>query len=570
MKEYLAVLKIVLKNNFRSGKNKYLYTGEAADKKQKAARIANTVGVTLGIAATYGILFVIIHVLAMLAAIEGLSVPFLSTLFTGVQLFIIFFGMTAVLSNTFFSRDNDFLASLPVKPTVVFAVKMTVIYINEFLVCTLFLVPMIAAFISGSVVGGATLPVHFYVMLPLVFLTVPVIPLMLVSILSFPMIKIIAYFKNRSAVTLVASILLFCALIALYMAFIPNMEKFFSFEGQSSLMTPQIRSLINGVGKSIFYNKALAAALLGEKFWINMLIFIATVAVSTGVTTGIASLLYRKAAGKSGEETRKKVNVEINSEGLTGRKKALFIREFRTLFRNQSFAFNSVMGSVMTPIIILIMNFTGMQTAFGSASHENPVMASFANTGFVLFYCLLLLCGTNYSATLAFSREGNTFYMLRYLPVDFKELVSAKVKLANVVSALGIVLTAIIVLAFLKLHFLNALPLILAVLLYSYAFNSLGIYRDLKRPNVNWINPYEVIKKNFYPAVIMFYAMGIGMLFMLASQLIAKYANALNIPLALAMFWLLVFAVGAAILVVVKVLMKKRGRGFFDRISFSD
>lgn len=567
MKDYFLVLKVLLKNNFRAGKNKYVdYGDEKAKRKRKAAKTANVVMFSLGIAVILAAVYVIVHVMAMMTAMEGLGTYFLSSMLTAGQIIIVVFGMSSVLSNLFFSKDNEFLASLPVKPATVFAVKMTVIYINEFLMSAVLLLSIIAAFISGSVIGGVSLPIYFYFLIPVIFILEPIVPLAIVSILSFPLIKVVGFFKNRSAATLVFSVLSFVLFMVLYMALVPNLEKFFTIEGQSTLLTPQIRSLIYGTGRYVFYNKAFAFALTGNKFWINMLIVLATVAGATGLTVGLAALLYGKAAGKSGEETRKSAAVTVGRD-VESRGKALFKREWKTLIRNQSFAFNSIMGSVITPVIIVIMHYIGI-----SGVTEGAAMSSFAQnfseTGFVLFYCIMLMCGINYTASLAFSREGNTFYVLRYLPVQLNEIIRAKINLACAVSFVGLALTAIVSLIFLKMEFLNWLPLVAAVAVYQYGFNVWCVYRDLKKPNVNWTTPYEVIKKNFYPMVPMFLGMFIGIVCLFATQIIAKYENAVSLKITVPVFWTVVIAGGAVIITVASVLMKKRSREYFDRIAF--
>ncbi len=573
LKTYSLVLKTVLKNSFRASKNKYIdYGDEKTKKKQKATKAINAVMIALGFVVMFAVIYIVVHVLAMMVAIENMSSYFLSMLLTTGQLMILFFGLSAVLSNTFFSKDNEFLASLPVKPEIIFAVKMTVIYINEFIVSTLFLLPMLAAFISGSIIGGVSIPIHFYFLIPLILIVEPVVPLVLISIISFPLIKVVSYFKNRSAITLIVSLLAFVLLMALYMAFVPNIEKFFSMDGQISLLTPQLKNTIYGMGKVVFYNRFFADALLGNRFWINMLILIATVAVATGLCVGLAAALYGKAAGKSGEETRKSVAVKIGTD-IQGRRKTLFMREWRMLIRNQSFAFNSIMGSIITPVIILIMNFVGIG-AESIATQDGTAMSafasSFANGGFVLFYSVLLMCGTNYTASLAFSREGNTFYVLRYLPVSLKEIINAKVMLANAVSLLGLVLTALVSLIFTKLGFLNVFPMVIAIGLLQYGFNMLCVYRDLKKPNVNWTSAYEVIKKNLYPMIPMFGAMGLGIVFMFAAQLIAKYENAVSLKITVPIYWVLLCVIAVVLIAVVKLKMKKHAEEYFDRIAFDN
>lgn len=566
MSDYLLLLKTILNNNFRNSKNMY-FGNKSKLSKNIYVKIINIVGIILGIAAMLVWICFLVYTMSVLCAIEKISIEFLSMIFTGAQLMTIFFGIQSVLSNTFFSKDNEFLAQLPVKPKLIFAVKMSVIYINELILSTMLLLPMIISFILGSLLGGLIIPVYFYFFIPLILILAPVIPLMFVTILSFPLIKIVSYFKNRSAVTLITSILLFVLLMASYMLVIPNIDKFFSVEGQASIITPQLRKTIIGTGNSLFFNKSAADAMLGQKIAVNLLIYLVTVTASIGIALFLSSLLYAKAVSKIGEEARIKSDKKIEIENVSKRK-MLFMREFKTLFRDQSFAFNSVLGSILSPLIIALMYFVGFNktgTANTAGQVINTFSQDFSTTGLILFYSLMMMCGMNYSATVAFTREGNTFYILRYLPVKITEIIDAKVNLAHAISAVGLVFTAIVSAFIVKIKIYNLLPLILSVGLFQYAFNYLGVYRDLKKPNITWTNAYEALKKNVYPMIPMFIAMGIGTVFMIMAQFVPFIK--LSEQIIVFLYWLIVLLVAVGMIIAVKISIKKNAESYFNRIN---
>ncbi len=566
MKEYLLILSLLLKQNFRGMRGKYLENKDNEPKKNKIAlKLLNAFGLVFGFGVIIGMLYVLIHVMTLLCAIENLSLDFLSTIISGGQIMIIFFGIQSILSNLFFARDNEFLAQLPVKPQVIFAVKMTVIYLNELLITTLFMLPIIAGFISGSLVGGVYIPFYFYLLLPIIFLSAPIIPLVIVAVLSFPLIKVVSYFKKRTAVTLIASISAFVLFFAGYMLLVPNIDKFFTIEGQATILTQQMQNTISGVGRFVFYNHSLASVALGVKPWLNLLIFVVTLVGSVALILWLSSLLFAKAASKSGESAVEKGNTTIKTTPISY-KKTLFMREFKTLFRDQNFAFNSIMGSIMTPLIIAVMTFLGVTNqSFTGAGNASEFVSQFSAGGFILFYTLMLMCGMNYTASLAFTRDGNTFYTFRYLPIKLNDIIKAKLNLANAVSAVGLVLVGLVCIIFVKLKIYILFPMLLTIGIYQYAFNLLSLYRDLKRPNVTWINAYEAIKRNFYPMIPMFIAMGIGVVCMLGAQFvvlikIGSWAIGL-------IYWPAVIAGGIAIIFVVKYLFKKNAQEFFDRID---
>lgn len=562
MKLYFKLLKTVLLNNFRSLKSRFISDKNGKDAKKKAATVFGAVMMILGVGVMVFFLSAVVYVIAGISVFDNLHVKLLSTIISGVQIMVMLFGVTGVLSNTYFSKDNEFLSSLPVRPQTVFSVKLTVIYLNELAICTVFMLPAIIAYAAGCVNAGTTFPMYFYFMIPVVLITTPVIPLAIVSVLSFPLIRIVAYFKNKSVTTLILNILLFVAFFAVYVLLADKIGRF--VDGSVTALPPAMATMINGFDKAVFFNRYFALALTGTGFFVNALIFISTVAGAVGVTVMLSALLYKKSMNAGEEETRKtsKSSAEI-AKPVPGLKKALFVREAKCLFRNQSFAFNSIMGSIITPVIVIVMNVinTGVPALSGGVS------SNFVNAGMTLFYCLMLLCGTNYTAALAFSREGGAFYVLRYLPVKLKDVLKAKTALANAVSFTGIVLVTITGLAVSRGDVVNVLPTAAVLVIYAYAFNVLCIYRDLKKPNISWTSPYEVIKRNIYPLVPMFYAMGLGMVYMFAAQIIVKYEAALNFGAAIAGFWTGVAAIGVVLAAVFKIVLNKKAEELFERIA---
>lgn len=567
MKSYVLVLKTVLLNNFRAVRTRYVRINDKKlNAKNKLSNATNAALALLGIAVIIVLMSIMTHALAFLSALEGLHVKLLSTMLTCVQITVLILGFSGVTSNMFFSKDNEFLSSLPVRPEAVFSAKLTVVYLNDLIVGSVFLIPLLVSYVVGVIQGGATLPMYFYFMIPVAMLTIPVVPLAIISVLSFPMVKIVSYFKNKAIVTLVLSVVMFLGFFAIYMVFVKNIDKFVG-SGAAKVLPKALADMIIAIDNVVFYNRFFALALTGTRFFRNVLIYLAVVCLSVGVVTGLSAVLYKKAA-KSGEETRRKSSAKNDVFVLSGKKKALFLREIKCLFRNQSFAFNSVMGSVVTPLTVVVMYFLGLKSPTVQAGQALSSLANgFSNVGVTFFYSLMLLCGMNYTASLAISREGSTFCVLRYIPVDFLEILKTKIKVANLVSYVGVVLVCAASLGVTKGDVANVLPMTLALFVYAYAFNSICVFRDLKKPNVSWTSPYEVIKRNFYPVVPMFYAMGLGSAFMVIMSVIAKYESAINIKLGVSLFWIGTIVIGVVIAVVVNVTMKKKAQFFFDRIN---
>ena len=288
MKSYVLVLKTVLLNNFRAVRTRYVRINDKKlNAKNKLSNATNAALALLGIAVIIVLMSIMTHALAFLSALEGLHVKLLSTMLTCVQITVLILGFSGVTSNMFFSKDNEFLSSLPVRPEAVFSAKLTVVYLNDLIVGSVFLIPLLVSYVVGVIQGGVTLPMYFYFMIPIAMLTIPVVPLAIISVLSFPMVKIVSYFKNKAIVTLVLSVVMFLGFFAIYMVFVKNIDKFVG-SGAAKVLPKALADMIIAIDNVVFYNRFFALALTGTRFFGNVLIYLAVVCLSVGVVTGLA------------------------------------------------------------------------------------------------------------------------------------------------------------------------------------------------------------------------------------------------------------------------------------------
>ena len=138
------------------------------------------------------------------------------TILTG-QLFILLFGLFYVLSAFYFSRDLEFLISLPARPFAVLGAKFGVIMVNEYLTVILLLMP--AFIVYGSMAGKG---ISYWLLAGLVFLLLPVIPLALSGILVMAMMRLVNVSRKKDFFMLVGSLVLLSLVLFLQLGLSSN------------------------------------------------------------------------------------------------------------------------------------------------------------------------------------------------------------------------------------------------------------------------------------------------------------------------------------------------------------
>jgi ABC-2 type transport system permease protein len=410
----------------------------------------------------------------------------------------------------------------------------------------------------------------FWILLPFAALLLPVIPLLLASLLSFPIMYLVSFLRKRQALALVASLVGFLILFGLYFVGISALNSIgSSLDGEEFefvLITESTRAIIEGFRHAYPINFLSQAMMNGSL--LHLLYFILSTAGLLGVSLLIAQLLYKRSviAGLESSGHSKSSSTDIFAklrESATDPQenldKSLLTKEFKLLSRELGFAFQSYLGVLAAPIFIFLFGtLLAPVFDFSSIDIEGEELPEFMGSLFFismgLFMILIFLGGTNYTAYVAFTREGKYFYMNKYLPVPYERLFRIKSLFATLVSATGIVLSSIafiIVLALNGEHILNAMLqgilLTGVVIPITYSLNKLGVIRDLRRPKLNWSNMQEALKNNLYASVPTFIALAAGFVIMIAGSIISFLSPFLHDALLYTVFWFIAYASAAVI-----------------------
>ena len=122
------------------------------------------------------------------------------------QLLILIFGPYYVISAFYFSRDLDMLIPLPVRPSEVLVSKFVVLLVNEYMTVACIVLPFVITF--GILDKGG---IGYWVSATLVYMALPVIPLVIVSLIVVPMMRFINISRKKDILILVGSVAVLAA-----------------------------------------------------------------------------------------------------------------------------------------------------------------------------------------------------------------------------------------------------------------------------------------------------------------------------------------------------------------------
>ena len=476
--------------------------------KDKRKFIVSAIILVLVFAMPLAMMVYTIYNAASMAIQMNIVADFISVMLLASQITVLFMGMASYLQIMYFGNDNEILMTLPVKPSAIYLSKLIVALFNNLIISTIIILPSLVTIAVAFVRQGFEFGVEYYVLIPFALIFIPLLPLLIISVLSFPIMKIVSYFKKHPTISaLITALLTVGIVLAIYL---PSMAMGGDAEGDIS---GTIIGVMSKLGRYFYPTYCFALAMVGNQIAKNLAIFFAItiVALAIGVLTSL--LFYRSTLSKMSEgggvsSTEKNVK---SSEPMST-KKALVLREFKGVMRDQSIALQTFMMLIMAPAMLLISTFVSRNSS--PEEGETFCMGMF-ELGMSFFYSFMMIGGMNYMSLIGISRDREQLSIAKTLPVTSKQILQAKLTLSDLTGLLAVLLSGIVFALVSSATWYNKILYIVGVFACTWPLNCFCLMRDVKAPNLKWTNIKQISKNNMGTLVPMMICVGAGIVVMI-------------------------------------------------------
>ena len=408
---------------------------------------------------------------------------------TAIELVNVFFGLKSMLGTVYMSNDSDMLLALPVKTVTIFLSKLAVCYIVEFFSTLV----MLAATLLPLGIGLSAGAGYFAALIFGAFL-IPLISLLAVAILSVPLLLVSNLFRNKGAVGTIIYVLLFGALMALYMWFVVSLGW-----GTGDFNGADVGAMLDGILESVssaaaylYPNVWLSGAFTAATFggWIgNFALFLLSALVLLGLTVLLSGKIFlwnmRKSqenAGKGGKKTTYK---------FAGGNKisSLLAADFKNMLRTSSLGFYCLTQVVVIPVCVVIYCLA-LKDVGGEGEMQN--LLSMASR------VMLVIMGpmTCVTAASSVSREGENFYLIKTLPVKPSQYALSKLIISLIFNGAAFALSVVFECIFVKIGIVVGLLDFLTVFCASAGVSAALVLIDMKNPRLKWTPVQQGLKNN--------------------------------------------------------------------------
>lgn len=506
---------------------------EAVSKRKGLGKVGFAILYAFGGLAILGFEFSIASQLAM-AAVRANAVENTLYVLVGItQLVVLFFGILTSMGYLYFSKDQKLLSTLPFEKGVVFAVKSTQAYLGELLINCIVFIPIAVAYGIICNVYGYALPWTYYLVAVLAAFMTPAVPMLLITLLSLPIMRLVAIFKRRRVGNGIALAVLYLLFMVGYLALVGV-----GSAGEITLGEGALTAFDN-VRKATIFNYPIINAMLGNNGWANFFIYFAGIFVLFAVNLLFSLLFYNKIlrdSEESGGEVVRKKSRSTAPKSVFG---SFFLKELKTLVSTPTILMSVILGLVMPVLMMAFFKFTFSDIS----TAEDPVPWMIGNldmfsVGLATFIVQLMSVSAGSVNSVGFSLEGKNLPMLKSLPLSPRELVKIKLSFSMVITGIQSILVLIAFPLIMGIH--NPIAIIglpLMVALSGFFSNSMMLYFDLKDPNYTWNNISEITKNNKRMIKPMMIVMAVAFAYFIMAVILGVAGKTLSDTAALAIYY---------------------------------
>ena len=398
----------------------------------------------------------------------------------------VLFGTIGSVFNTYASlyqaKDNDILFAMPIPANKILLARISGVYALGLLYEMLVLLPTLIVYFINAEIG--VLGILFSVLIPFVLsFFVLALSCVLGWVIAFASSKL----KNQKIIT-----------VALSLVFLAC---YFSFFSQSTLILQNILMNPESVGASLkgvlypLYHMGLAA----EGNVLSMLIFTAIMLAIFVVVYAVLSHSFLKLATANRGNTKTKY-VEKKHKSVTPNR-ALLRKEFKRFFGSTSYMLNCGLGIVfmiVAAIAIIVEYKDFSELVFGMFAGYKEVISLIAAAS------ICMMTTMNDMSAPSVSLEGKNIWLVQMLPVSGWQVLSAKLNMHLILSLIPTAILTVCIEWLIKPSLLFAVLIPITAALFVLFIACLGLFTNLKMPNLTWTSEIVPIKQSAGVLITMF------------------------------------------------------------------
>ena len=448
----------------------------------------------------------------------GLGSMFLTVIFSMASFSSIVFTVFSAKNALFDNKDNDLLFSLPINKNIVFLSRISQLLLFNFIIGIFIVIPGFYVFFSNNML---TINNFFLIFLLTIFFSI--IPTILSCFFGYLIAWVTSKFKNKNLIEMFN----YCLFIALYFLFM--------FKGDAILeLFADNPELLGDILKYLFFPIYLINLCLNE---FNFLYILGYIGLNIAVLFLFVKLFsknyYKIVNSLSVSNTKSKFDVsKIENKS---KMQTLIRKEVRRYLSSPIYVFNTAFGGIMLLVFSISSFFFSFDELSATiTSGMNISLDSFTLVFMGIIFCVGFSCTTNSSISI----ERSNFWILKMLPVNPKEVFSAK-RFVNLLLLIPVIIICSVLFCINGyIDLIEMISLIIIGGLFSFVVANFGLISNLLFPKFDAQNDQVIVKQSLSAALGIF----VPLIFVVSySFIIYSFEKYLIILITFVLFLLLFF-----------------------------
>lgn len=396
----------------------------------------------------------------LLSILPGVPENFLVVIITFMLLLSLIVCTVGMSKTLYFSRDNQFLLTLPANRTVVFISKLIVYYVYELIRNITFFLPIFVAY--GMI---NSMPFYYYIWMILGVAILTAFPVVFGALLSIPMKYVMGFLMQNKWLAYSLLVIVAGGFVALIVWIVYMVPTNFDIMATWGTTFWKIQDFLNTFNRIFIPFAWLTTLVAGTRYGLSNILFdskqVIIIFASIGVILVVATItffivrpLYFKMASSPFEYKRKQVLPKENKR--TGSLASVLKKEFLLLFRTPGKMFSLLAVAIFLPIAIFLLNKF-------YAAMDTDLLGGYMVLTFNILVVLLVVTATNSGIAHIFSEEGASSYLIKTSPQSHLKQLSMKLVINFCLMTISIVATTIIISSFLGYGFKISLMMFLTI-----------------------------------------------------------------------------------------------------------
>lgn len=423
-----------------------------------------------------------------------------------LSIFTFTFSFNVLLNQLYFSEDIEHILPLPVKQQVVLLAKFTACFLAENIMQFLLLLVSVLGYCFALNLGIK----HVLISLIGIF-TLPIIPMVYCGIVSILLMNFTKIIKNKETIRKI-SIVFMLIVMMLFVNSIGYLQQF-DFDKyivDFALGNHKVLDVMRVIFPHIYlFVDSVTNCSIG-----SLILYLCANVLYIVVLLLVGKLFYyRSLIGLTSKNTDTVSKYNLRNLKETSVFKAYLSKEFKILFRSPTYFINCILINILWPLFVYIIykicfsKYSLMQIINYRESNQLFCML----TMFVIGVSIIVPA-LNSIASSSFSREGSSFYFMKYIPVKYGLQWTIKVITSFIVAFIGINVLSLIFYIIIGLSFIKIIYLILISALCILFVSLLGVLIDSIQPKLIWDDEANSLRENYNTFMVMGFALLISVL----------------------------------------------------------